>query len=585
MLHKAKKKWNDLRLANKMLLVYLLLLSVVCCVTIGTIQVNLSIYDEKLYEKSLQELDFFVQQVNDSLAEVEAFSYNIALDSDMQQRLSTIKSLSHLQAQYNYERHYLRSLLTREMYAHPVIKNITYTDFYKNELVVGEYVGTVDSGVYDTLLQEMHDAHGGYIMAAPSEEYPYLLCGRDILKHIDFSMEYLGTYIITCDVAGIIKTQMSALSAPHSTMFVYGPNGKIFQSDEQFSPIEPSDSGTQGYHITQLDGQLHFVCWLTDKENGWTYLNLFPYSEIYGQITQMRYTLFGIFAAMFALSVLIMRRLARAVTRPLQALTASMRVVETGNFKAAQAVLPAETTGDETGQLTEEFRVMLEKIDLLIYENYEKQLLLQEMRYQMLHAQINPHFLNNTLNTVAWMVKAGQNENANKVIVELGQLLRAALSKEVYTSVAEDIRHTQAYITIQQFRYGKRATFEVNCVGELERYMLPQMVLQPLVENAILHGVEDALKHCNVYVSAIEKEQTIQLEVRDTGPGMTEEHLAAVRSFTAKPKGHGIGLKNIKERLGMAFGNECRFCIDSELGKGTTVRIKIPKRQEGELSG
>ena len=198
MLLKWKTKWDNLRLSGKMLLVYLLLLSVICCVTVVTIQVNLSVYEEKLYEKSVQELDFFVGRVNDSLADVESFSY----------------------------------------------------------------------------------------------------------------------------------------------------------------------------------------------------------SEIYGQITRLRYTIFGIFAVMFALSVLIMRRLARAVTQPLQTLTRSMQVVETGDFKAARAVLPEQTSADETGQLTQEFRVMLEKIDLLIYENYEKQLLLQEMRYQMLQAQINPHFLNNTLNTV-----------------------------------------------------------------------------------------------------------------------------------------------------------------------------------------
>ena len=228
---------------------------------------------------------------------------------------------------------------------------------------------------------------------------------------------------------------------------------------------------------------------------------------------------------------------------------------------------------------------MLEKIDLLIYENYEKQLLLQEMRYQMLQAQINPHFLNNTLNTVAWMVKAGQNDNANKVIVELGQLLRAALSKKDYVSVAEDLQHTQAYITIQQFRYGKRATFRVDHDGALEEYMLPKIILQPLVENAILHGVEDALEHCTVSVTVSEETDAIQLMVQDDGPGMSEERLDAVRSFTAKPKGHGIGLKNIKERLEMAFGEDCTFRIDSTLGQGTTVQIVIPKKREADLNG
>ena len=585
MLHRAKAKWDNLRLANKMLLVYLALLSIVCVVTIIVMRVNLSIYDEKLYEKSLQELDFFVQQVNGSLKEVETFSYDIAMSVDMQQRLSTMRSHSHLEAQYNYELHQLRSLLTTEIYTHPIVKSITYTDQFRNEVVVGEYTGTVDPEEYAALLDQMHEAHGGYVALPPSEEYPYLLSGRDILKHTDFSMDYLGTYIIACDVAGVIKAQMSALSAPRSELFVCGPTGAIFQSDGQSDPVRPSSGETQGYDVLRLDGQLYFTCWLTDKEHGWTYLNQFPYSEIYGQITQMRYTLFGVFAALFGLSILMMRRLAHEVTRPLQTLSRSMRVVETGDFKAAEAVLPAKPSGDETGELTREFRVMLEKIDLLIYENYEKQLLLQEMRYQMLQAQINPHFLNNTLNTVAWMVKAGQNDHANKVIVELGQLLRAALSKKDYVSVAEDLQHTQAYITIQQFRYGKRATFQVDHAGALEEYMLPKMVLQPLVENAILHGVDDALKHCTVSVTAAEETDSIRLTVQDDGPGMSEDRLDAVRSFTAKPKGHGIGLKNIRERLEMAFGEGCSFRIDSVPDQGTTVQIVIPKKREAELSG
>lgn len=407
-----------------MLLVYLLLLSVICCVTVVTIQVNLSVYEEKLYEKSVQELDFFVGRVNDSLADVESFSYNLSMSVEMQERLSAMKALNHLEAQYSYERYQLQSRLTSEVYTNPIVKSITYTDLYNNEVVAGEYTGSVDQEDYAGLLETMHRAHGGYVTLAPSEDYPYLLSGRDILKHIDHSMDYLGTYIIACDVAGVIEARMGALSAAHSTLFVYGPRGMIFQDGEKI-PVSPDSE--QGYEIARMDGQLYFLCWLTDRETDWTYLNSFPYSEIYGQITRLRYTIFGIFAVMFALSVLIMRRLARSVTQPLQTLTRSMQVVETGDFKAARAVLPEQTSADETGQLTQEFRVMLEKIDLLIYENYEKQLLLQEMRYQMLQAQINPHFLNNTLNTVAWLVKAGKNDDANKVIVGVWQFGSAML--------------------------------------------------------------------------------------------------------------------------------------------------------------
>jgi len=139
MLRRVTAKWADLRLASKMLLVYLVLLSVVCCVTVAAMQINLNVYDEKLYEKSLQELDFFVQQVNGSLAEVEAFSYNLAMSVEIQQQLSTMKSLSHLQGEYQYQQYQLRSRLASEVYSHPIVKSITYTDQYKSELIVGQY--------------------------------------------------------------------------------------------------------------------------------------------------------------------------------------------------------------------------------------------------------------------------------------------------------------------------------------------------------------------------------------------------------------------------------------------------------------
>lgn len=584
MIKAVKAKFKNSKLAAKMMLVYLILVCVVCFVALTTIQLSLNIYDKKLYEKSLQELDFFIQKVDDSLENVEKFTYSIAMGVEIQQQLTKMKELSHLTSEYNYERYKLRILLLNEIYEQPIIKNIIYTDQYKNTIIIGEDCGTIDTDTYTELLRQMHDAHGAYVTLPPSEEYPYQLSGRDILKHIDSSMDYLGTYIVTCDVAGLIEEETGALSVPYSELYVYGPSGTIYQNAGQSMPLQLSELDTQGYKIIRSGKQSYFVCWLK-KENGWTYLNRFPYSELYGPLRQLRYSMITVFVALFALSVFVMRRIIKVVMLPLQKLTESMHVVETGDFKTAREMLGQETTHDETGELTQEFRVMLEKIDILIYENYEKQLLLQEMRYRMLQAQINPHFLNNTLNTVVWMIKANRNEDAKKVVVELGQLLRAALSKETYTMVEQDIEQVRGYITIQEFRYGQRITFQIESKGNLGDYMLPKMVLQPLVENAIYHGVDDALEHCTISVYALEKEDMILLEVSDDGQGMSEERLAAVRNFTAKPRGHGIGLKNIKERLEMAFRGESSFVIDSQLGKGTTIRIQIPKKKVGELDG
>ena len=286
-----------------------------------------------------------------------------------------------------------------------------------------------------------------------------------------------------------------------------------------------------------------------------------------------------VFLFMFLLGFLLLRRLSHMVTRPLQELVRSMQVVKNGDFNAALQMLQTETANDETGQLTQEFRVMLESIDTLIRENYEKQLILQDTRYKMLQAQINPHFLYNTLNTVTWMIRAGQNKDAIRVVVELGELLRAALSKEQTSTVAQEVQLARSYITIQEFRYADQASFALTAEGELDRYRMPRMVLQPLIENAILHGIDDALNFRHIEVLAKEEETDILLRVTDDGLGMSEEQLDAVRKGTAKPKGHGIGLSNIQERLKLMYG-EFQMEIDSKPGEGTTVTLRLPKQME-----
>ena len=206
----------------------------------------------------------------------------------------------------------------------------------------------------------------------------------------------------------------------------------------------------------------------------------------------------------------------------------------------------------------------MDKIDTLIYENYEKQLLLKDTKYKMLQAQINPHFLYNTLNTLNWMVRGGKNADVSKMILELGKLLRAAFAKESYT--------------IQKFRYQNRVEFETYMSEDTGGYMVPRMILQPLVENSIYYGVDKSLSTCVIRVRAEVKDTWIVLSVEDNGSGMEAEELEEVRKGTITPKGHGIGLKNIRERMKMAY-EDSGFVIESRPGEGTRIEIWLPKQQ------
>mgnify|MGYP004500248147 FL=1 len=275
----------------------------------------------------------------------------------------------------------------------------------------------------------------------------------------------------------------------------------------------------------------------------------------------------------------VMLRMARFVTRPVHTLSEAVKSVEGGDFDTARAMLPAVPSADEIGTLTRDVDTMLGQIDTLIHENYEKQLLLQDTRYKMLQAQINPHFLYNTLSTLSWLVRVGKNEEAGRLIINLGDMLRAALSPKQNTTAA-DVQLVRSYIDIQQLRYKRRAAFALETEGDLEQWYLPHFTLQPLVENAIKYGVEECEDICHITVKARADGEILLLAVHNTGSAIDPARLAEIRSFTVKPQGHGIGLKNIYERLSMLY-KRFDFTIDSTENVWTSpkARSSIWKRR------
>lgn len=571
------ERFRNTSLARKMMVVYAAIFGILCGITLLAMQVTLSIYDGQLYQKSLEELNFFTERVDGELKKVEELSFDLAMDYEIQNQLSIIKSAKN-KAEYSFQMSKMRSRLTTEALSAELVSEFIYTDKFLTRYEVGKRYVELPVGIYDSLLEKFDKAKGAYVYENPTEEFPYLVSGRDIRKHIDASLDYLGSLIFVSDIRVLIEKHLNQLKTDVSSLCVTSDSGLIYQSEdglyEKIRQVLPESD----YEIINLEGRKYFLCQLTSAETGWTYVNMFPYSSIYFMNTMVRYCLIGGFLVLFVAAMLILKRLSTAITRPLNRLTDSIQIVEAGEFQKAKEYLEGEKRGDEAGILTQEFRIMLDKIMVLIHENYEKQILLKDTQYRALQAQINPHFLYNTLNSINWMIRSGKNEEASEMLISLGDLLRAAFKKEQLATVLEELELARHYIDIQKVRYRRRAEFLVEAEGDLEAYHVPRMILQPLVENSINHGVDNSLNKCRILVRVKEnvEEQTMTLEVEDDGPGMTEEELEAVRNFTMVPKGNGIGLKNIRERLNLIF-SDAVFEITSQPGKGTVVRIEIPK--------
>ena len=204
------------------------------------------------------------------------------------------------------------------------------------------------------------------------------------------------------------------------------------------------------------------------------------------------------------------------------------------------------------------------------------------MERRLLQAQISPHFLYNTLDSIIWMIQGKQYEGAEKMVSLLAKFFRVALSKgEDIITLKQEIQHAISYLGIQNIRFQDKFSFELDIDESLMEYQCPKIMIQPILENAIYHGMENAFDDGEIILSVQEKGEDICIEVIDNGEGMTRDQIKQILAHapvvSSGKKGSGVGVYNVDNRIKLLYGENYGISIDSELDEGTTVRILIPK--------
>ena len=271
------------------------------------------------------------------------------------------------------------------------------------------------------------------------------------------------------------------------------------------------------------------------------------------------------------------------VTRPLSKVCSAMDEFKGGDF---EPYLKVETT-DEVGQVAARFNSMVQDIKQLIDKNYVMELKERESELATLQAQITPHFLYNTLDSLYWQAQeAGNNEIAENIYA-LSQLFRLVLGrgqKEVL--VESEMELVTRYLEIQKMRFSKSVDFEISLDKGVRKVLIPKLILQPFVENSVIHGVGDGKKKCLITVDAKKIDERIRFTIKDTGIGMTKEQIATVweekqSDKTASVRVGRYAIYNVKERLQLKYKDDFNLQINSKLNKGTEVIIEIPIENGG----
>lgn len=271
---------------------------------------------------------------------------------------------------------------------------------------------------------------------------------------------------------------------------------------------------------------------------------------------------------------------ANSITRPVRELCGVTKQISEGDFSARAGV----KTRDEVSQLANSVNEMSEHLEVMVRQIKEDERKMRHAELRLLQEQINPHFLYNTLDTIIWLIEGNLSEQAVDMVVSLSDFFRLVLShgKEFITIKDEEL-HIRSYLEIQQVRYHDILDYEISIAPELYPYRILKLTLQPLVENALYHGIKYKRAMGKITITGamtkMEQGDGICLSVKDNGVGMEEEELRRLQKEIVRPckeTESGFGLANVNERIRMNFGMEYGLTITSAKGEGTEVRVMIP---------
>lgn len=410
-----------------------------------------------------------------------------------------------------------------------------------------------------------------WVVTIAKKEYSNLF-SQQVFVAIDFKFSSIAKYIDKVSIGQrgycyIVNSKGQIIYHPQQQMLFSGlKEENTFEISELSDGIHRKKDNI--YNISSLDS-----C-------NWKIVGVSFNDEI-TQAVKSQVAVGLIFALLFSafMSAVIYFLLSRTVTRPVRRLVSSMqkfeKQAETFEYKADMSNVAEFQT------LSTSFEHMVLMIQSLVEKVHNEEIVLRKTELKALQAQINPHFLYNTLDSIQWMCEQDNSKDAVKMVGALAKLFRISISHgNEFIAISDELKHAESYLIIQSYRYKNQFTYSFDVDKSVLDCMCNKITIQPFIENAIYHGLDRMVDEGEIKIIVERRGKDIAIIVKDNGLGMTEEQCKAVLQ-KGRSDSKGIGVKNVDDRLKIYFGEEYGITIDSELDVGTTVTIKIPKIEKG----
>lgn len=331
----------------------------------------------------------------------------------------------------------------------------------------------------------------------------------------------------------------------------------------------------QPYETIRMEGESYLVVHKRSETMDWTIHMIIPYAEIMKDVLTMKRIAVAILLVIAIFLLLLFHVLYLQIFNPIKRLIKGMLAIEKGLTYRPISIKRM----DELGFLQQRFNDMVQNEQKMRREILEEQLHKREIELKFLQSQVNPHFLYNTLDSIYWVAEESGVEEIGDVVLDLSKFFRLSLSRgKDFITVEETIEHLKGYIRIQQFRHTDKFEVHWDVDSTVLSLRIVKLMLQPIVENSIVHGLEKAAESCRLTIQIKRDGEYLKCRVTDTGIGMDEEGLWRLLSEIKREHGSSdatYGLRNLYQRLKIVYGDDMDFQMTSKLQEGTSVAIRI----------
>lgn len=346
-------------------------------------------------------------------------------------------------------------------------------------------------------------------------------------------------------------------------------------SPELFDQIE----GEKGFFSSEVDGVNTLVTYYQNDRTGWYSVSTIPISFLISDTVKIKNAIIRISLMVLFLCFILSYLITIGITGGFTKLKGVMMKIRSGDF----SIRVNSERKDEIGQLSNTFDTMIERINDLIEKGYEQKIRENHAQLKALQAQIAPHFLYNALDSINWLLIDKDEYEISNIVVALGGLLRYSISNNRdMVPVKDEIEQVQNYLMIQKVRFEDRLTYRIKVDQEMNEKLIPKLIIQPIVENSLIHGIEKMGQKGLIEVIGYQTNESSIFEIRDDGIGISPEKLEAVFDNPQDKdasRSH-LGLSNVMQRIKLIYGEDYGIVVTSHPGQGTVVKIILPRNFE-----